>query len=370
MRSRTGVRMVKTGALALCVLAAAVTGSGQLAVNRAQPAAASAQQLTQIRVLLPFLNGTSFFPVGLADQLGYFKDEGISVDVQNPGESSDVVKGVVAGNGDVGLSLVPPIILGASQGFPMKVVANWLYVRVHDVYVLAASPINTLADLKGQAIATSDPNSGGMPLLQAELQNAGLDPDKDVSYVFSTDDLGPKLAAIQAGKAAAMNIEPNNQSAAQAQGIQLRCLTCDNSVRNTSEAWLVQPQYLQQHRPLLGGFFRALVKAAIFAQANPDAAFELMKNVRPAEFANPDAVHILLNAEIQSFGTYADGQHGLLDADGWNATQDFLLRAGQSDPTGLQTGVEIDTLIDNSLVAEMNNFDAAAIVTQAQNYAP
>ena len=65
-----------------------------------------------------------------------------------------------------------------------------------------------------------------------------------------------------------MNIEPNNQSAAQAQGIQLRCLTCDNSVRNSSEAWLVQPGYLEQNQDVLAGFFRALNKAAVFAQAN------------------------------------------------------------------------------------------------------
>ncbi len=69
----------------------------------------------QPRVLLPFVNGVSFCPVRLADQLGYFKEEGIGVDVQNRGESSDVVKGVVAGNGDVGLSLTSPIILGAAQ---------------------------------------------------------------------------------------------------------------------------------------------------------------------------------------------------------------------------------------------------------------
>jgi NitT/TauT family transport system substrate-binding protein len=366
----SAIRLARTVAAIVCVLGAVVAGTGQLADDRAQPAAAAAQQMTPIRVLLPFLNGTSFFPVGLADQLGYFQDEGISVDVQNPGESSDVVKGVVAGNGDVGLSLAPPIILGASQGFPMKVVANWLYVRVHDVHVLADSPYNMLADLKGKAIATSDPNSGGMPLLQAELQDAGLDPDKDVSYVFSTDDFGPKLAAIQAGKAVAMNIEPNNQSAAQAMGIQLRCLTCDNKVRNSSEAWLVRPDYFAQNRKLLGGYFRALIKAAVFAQANPDAAYALMKNVRPAEFANPDAVRILLNTELQSFGTFADGQHGVLDTDGWNATQDFLLRAGQSDPTGLQSGVDMNDLLDNSLAQEMNNFDEAAVVNQAQTYSP
>jgi len=37
------------------------------------------------------------------------------------------------------------------------------------------------------------------------------------------------------------------------------------------------------------------------------------------------------------------------------------LRAGQSDPTELQTSVEMNVLIDNSLAPDMNNFDGAAI---------
>ena len=52
---------------------------------------------------------------------------------------------------------------------------------------------------------------------------------------------------------------------------------------------------------------------------------------------------------------------GQLDLGGWNGTQEFLLRAGQSDPTELQTSVEMNVLIDNSLAPDMNNFDGAAI---------
>src|SRR5438045_1427555 len=116
MKSRQANPYRLVAVLLASALVAACSGTTPAATTASASASAAAATATatpkpqvHMRVLLPFLNGMSFFPVSLADKLGYMKEEGITVDPQNPGESSDVVKGVVAGTGDVGLSLAPPI---------------------------------------------------------------------------------------------------------------------------------------------------------------------------------------------------------------------------------------------------------------------
>ncbi len=100
-------------------------------------------------------------------------------------------------------------------------VSNGLFVRVHDVHVLADGPIKSLAELKGPGDCHQRPEVRRPAVIESR---------------------------------AVMNIEPNNHAAARAQDIELRCLTCDNKVREVSEAWPVQPEYLQKNRQTLGGF--------------------------------------------------------------------------------------------------------------------
>jgi hypothetical protein len=51
--------------------------------------------LKKFRVLLPFKVGITFFPISVADELGYLKSEGINLDLQVANGSSAVVQGSI-----------------------------------------------------------------------------------------------------------------------------------------------------------------------------------------------------------------------------------------------------------------------------------
>ena len=65
----------------------------QPAIRTAQAQSAGGPPpLKKFRVLLPFKVGITFFPISVADELGYLKSEGIDLDLQVANGSSAVVQ--------------------------------------------------------------------------------------------------------------------------------------------------------------------------------------------------------------------------------------------------------------------------------------
>src|SRR5918911_4255007 len=116
--------------------------------------------MKKFRVLLPFRVGITFFPLSVADELGYMKAEGIDLDLQVANGSSAVVQQLAAGNAQIGVILAPNTLLGFAEGVKYKAFYDFLTKNTFDVKVLPESPIKQLADLKGRNIGTIDLTRG------------------------------------------------------------------------------------------------------------------------------------------------------------------------------------------------------------------
>src|SRR5262245_39823680 len=93
----------------------------QPAIRTAQAqSAGSPPPLKKFRVLLPFKVGITFFPISVADELGYLKNEGIDLDLQVANGSSAVVQQLAAGNAETGVILAPNTLLGFAAGVQYK----------------------------------------------------------------------------------------------------------------------------------------------------------------------------------------------------------------------------------------------------------
>ena len=101
---------VKSAALA--ALLAAVMSVGLI------PTATTAQsdgEATKVAYLLPFRRSIAFWPVHLAEELGYFEEEGLSVASESTDGSSFVVQQVAADAAEFGIATSDPILLGFEQ---------------------------------------------------------------------------------------------------------------------------------------------------------------------------------------------------------------------------------------------------------------
>lgn len=112
--------------------------------------------------------------------LGYWKEEGLDVDVIPAGGSAQSIQQVLGKSADFAEVNSVSLIEAAVKGAPLRAVmanttVDWSLVAP------AAGAVKNVADFKGKTIGVSTLGSGGVPLLKAFLRANGLDPEKDVA---------------------------------------------------------------------------------------------------------------------------------------------------------------------------------------------
>src|SRR5437899_470971 len=340
-------------------------GPAALAQYVGRPAAPSLKTFT---VLLPFRVGIAFFPLSVAQELGYVREEGIDLDLQVVNGSSALVQQLAAGNAQMGVILAPNTLLGFAEGVRYKAFYDFLTRNTFDVRVLPGAPISKLADLKGRNVGTIDLTRGDLPLLRAQLQRAGLNPARDVLFVALGPTMSVHAEALKEGKVQALNLSWNNTVSVEAAGGKLKCVTCDSEeLQLASETTVATEAVYRQDRRYVVGLGRAMAKPTPFAETNPDAASAITKKVAPQEHTDPAFTRTFFNAALVIMKPRQPGKYGLSDIGGWDRLQNFMAVPTEG-ATGMTTRVDVKQLVTNELVDEMNRFDAEAVRKQARDY--
>ncbi|HEY7218795.1 MAG TPA: ABC transporter substrate-binding protein [Candidatus Binatia bacterium] len=145
----------------------------------------------------------SFLPAGVALKKGYFRDEGLDVEIIRMNTPNTITALMT---GDIGYTLLlGSVVRGALRGMPLKVTASLLDSPTHAL--VANRQIKSVKELKGKAIGIG--NFGGTDDVVARmmLKRFGIDPEKEVKMIA----LGPdraRLAALKENLVAASIIAP------------------------------------------------------------------------------------------------------------------------------------------------------------------
>src|SRR5580692_8536656 len=145
----------------------------------------SAIALESVRLLIPVRNiDEAFSPFVVAKEKGYFAAEGYDVTLVAVGGSNEAAIQVSAGNAEVGAASPGEALVGIQSGkLDVRYFYGLYYSNIWSISVLPDSPIKTLADLKGKKLGVQSMGSAGTTFGRAFAQAAGLDPDKDVSFM-------------------------------------------------------------------------------------------------------------------------------------------------------------------------------------------
>ncbi len=150
-----------------------------------------------------------YLPLTIAEQLGYFKAEGLDVTIADFAGGSRALAAVVGGSADVVSGAFEHTVNMQFKGQPMRAfVLQGLAPQI----VLGVNPktmagYKTIADLKGKKIGVTAPGSSTNVMVNFVLAKAGLKPS-DVSIVGVGAGSGA-VAAMRAGQIDAMsNLDP------------------------------------------------------------------------------------------------------------------------------------------------------------------
>ncbi|ACZ38932.1 ABC transporter substrate-binding protein [Sphaerobacter thermophilus] len=313
----------------------------------------------------------SFAPWVVAEEMGYFEEEGIEPDWVMVAGSTDVTKQVASGSGMIGAPSPEPVIIGhqASQGMQIRYFYTLYRRNIYSIAVPADSPIQTAADLKGKRVGVTSMGSAGVINIKAVLKEAGLDPED--ATVVAIGESGQAAAAVQKGEVDALSLWDAQYAILENQGIALRYLDTPSLTKLPSNSLLARDEDLEKDPDLFARVARAVAKGTIFTLENPDAAVRIVwkrhPDTKPAgmpeEEAFAQAKHILEARSERLWLEEGVTQWGYSDPEVYHAFVDFMAEQGL-----ITEPVNSEDLYTNELLDTINDFDADAVREQARNW--
>src|SRR5688500_18973822 len=212
----------------------------------------------------------SFLSGGVAKYQGYFKDEGLDVEVLQMNANVSVAA-LAAGNNDYNL-ILQSVVTADLRGLPLKV-AGILIERPNHAVVVHPS-IQKFADLKGKKIAIS--SFGSLVDILARLTSAHfkLDPKSDVQYVAAGSS-SARLTQLQTGVVQAAFLTPPGNLRAEAAGFKTLLNVRDLFAFPVNGIGLHE-QKLKNDRDEVKKITRALLRANRFILDNPKGAIKIL----------------------------------------------------------------------------------------------
>ncbi|HEY4277816.1 MAG TPA: ABC transporter substrate-binding protein [Conexibacter sp.] len=318
-RGRRGARTA-LAALAALALAATLAACGSSSSSSSGSDGGSGSGSTkQITVALPF-QASSFAPLYLAIDRGYFRDAGLDVKLVALNGGANVVKGLVSGSVDIGLVGLADDMTAVLQRQPLKVFYSTFNQPLYSWY--ARDPaIRTMADAKGKTVAVSQPGGSMDQITRYALTKVGLDPRSDVK-IRTNGENAAIVAALRVGQADIAGTTAESGSLAEAAGAHRVEAQADLMRQYANGASTATQQYIDDNSDTVQAYLTGLVKGVREAQADPDAAKEAMeKYAKISPEAAADAYEQIVSK------TSADGR--LPDAESMDAFWQIGKLAGQ-----------------------------------------
>lgn len=285
------------------------------------PSTPTAPPMTEVSVVMSYIPNVQFAPFFVAEQKGYFAQEGIKVKY-NWGFEFDGVKLVGANQAEFAIVTGDQILQARAQNVPLVYIGNWYNAFPISVASLAGKNIKTPQDLVGKKVGLPGLFGASYTAWRALLYTQKID-----EQAVRAENIGfTQAQALAQGTVDAAVVYANNEPVV----LQLAGKAV-NEIKTWEYAKLVgngvaTSETLVRERPQLArGFVRALLRGVQDTIDNPDQALQLtVKSVPEAGGENLATSKAVLAASIPLWKNTRLGETRLAD---WQAMEQFMLDA-------------------------------------------
>ncbi len=234
----------------------------------AQPATAA----DDMTLLLDWFVNPDHGPIIVAEEMGYFADQDLNVEVIATADPSDPPKMVAAGQADLAISYQPQLHLQIHEGLPLRRVGTLIATPLNCLLVLADGPIKSPADLAGKKVGFS---VGGVEeaVLDTILRNNGLTLD-DIELVNVNWSLSPSLMSgqVDAVIGAFRNFELNQM---EIEGIDGNCFFVEEEGLPAYDELIYVANADTMDKDMIARFLAATEKATQYIVNHPEESWEV-----------------------------------------------------------------------------------------------
>lgn len=292
-----------------------------------------------LSIRLNWSPGGQHAPLYYGVELGFFEEEGINLEIHEGKGSQLALDDVAAGNVDIAMAGTGPAILGMGQGRDIVSIGMPIGAGTYGFFVDAELELNDVADLEGHQVLVT-PGSPETPLIPPVLEVAGLS-ETDVELV--SVEAASKLNSYANGRGDAMATTiPFYNPHVQAKRKSDTFLFSDFGLVLPDYSYLVARETLENNEEILAGFLRASIRSIDAAMSEPEAAVQALKDAVPVTD---------YDLELQSWKEFlpficSDDQDGDLlgkhSAEDWNSAVKSL-----QEYSGLDKSIEASNLYTN-----------------------
>jgi putative hydroxymethylpyrimidine transport system substrate-binding protein len=277
------------------------------------------QQLQQFTVILDWFANPDHAPLFVAQQQGFFKQQGLDVKLIGPANPADPPKLVAAGKADLAITYQPQLLLDVQQGLPLVRIATLINKPLGCMAVKANNGINSIKDLKGKMIGYST-DGVDSAMLRAMLAAHDLT-IKDVKLTNVNYDL---TQALLTGRVDAVTGVFRNFELIQMQlaGFHAQAFYPeDNGVPPYDELILVANR-TELNDPRLPRFIKALTQGEDYLQQHPQQSWQIFAKNHP-ELNN----ELNRQAWFMTLPDFAQNP-GVMDPKKYDQFAQFMLKQG------------------------------------------
>lgn len=309
---------------------------------------------------LPTPESLLFYAPIVADELGFFEEEGVEAKLAPASEEIPSTAFLENGDADIAMADIDELVISKATGGDLKAVFSPQHANTAGTVVPEDSPIQSFEDLEGKTVGLAseeDKASVEMQLLAAGMAGDAVD-------TITVGTAGATIAdTLESGKIDAYVGAASDFTALEAVGVPLRTITPPDVERIDGNPTAVTPETLQDDREKIVGFLRAWSKGQYLGLEHPEVVEAIVRERVPAEWRNEDVAKAALAHTIELHTPDDPERIGDLRADVWERGQELLNEAGIIDETA-----PVAELIDDSLIEEINDFDRAELDALAEEW--
>ena len=295
-----------------------------LLLTAVMPATAGSKakgELTKV-VFAEAVRGEGWLPIYLAQQLGYFAEQGLDPEFVTYQDGPLALMSLLNGDAQFCIIGFEPVLMAFDKGQESKVILTTLNSQP---YTFVSRPgLTKTSEFKGKIVFGGMPGSAPYYFVKTVMRNAGLNPDKDVT--FANMAYGAELVAMSKGDIDGGYVRATRFPQVEAiNGNVLVDTTIPEQHKQVYGSGLyqamvvqVRDEYIAEHPEIVQAFSNAVYKAMLWQAAHTDE--EVATTVSPL-FPGRNIDAQLINVLRRCLS--ADGQ---FTPEGYKAVTDFCLK--------------------------------------------
>ncbi|MGG0717013.1 ABC transporter substrate-binding protein [Robertmurraya massiliosenegalensis] len=226
---------------------------------------------TSLKVGLP-IDTSTFLPLYLADSKGFFKDEGLDVEIYGFKGDAGVAQALVGDSVDINAASLTGLVKAINSNQPF--IAFWGGFN-HSDFEWYSPNLTSMDQIKGAKFGVTSYGSLTDFLTRYVIKEAGFDPEKDVE-ILQGGGSAARIAAMESGQMDANILSTPEKFMAADLGMNLLLNEKDISPTWPQHVIYGKEEFVKNNPETIKAFLRAMVKAVEYNEEHPDESVKVL----------------------------------------------------------------------------------------------